>query len=385
MVDIGSVPNKKLRAMVSGHICVDLTPVIPYSVKKPIHEVLVPGTLVWVSGLNLALGGAVWNVGMALTKLGIPTSLNGLVGEDEFGTIIRNLLDTSGADCGLTVRPGTMTSFSIVLSVAGSDRIFLHAPGANNEFTSTDVRYELLADLDLFHFGYPPVMRNLFLDNGSELVRLFQKVKATGVTTSLDMAMPDPLAESGKVDWELLLKRVLPYVDIYAPSIEETLFMIDRPTYEHLREKAAGADMISVLDTGILDRIAQQLHSWGAKIVLLKCGHLGCYVSTKTLDSNFGRACPNDTANWSNRRIMEPCFRVEQVVSTTGAGDTTIAGFLASLLENKTLEQAMANATAVGALCTTTQDAVSGILPLKEVSKLIEQGWQKRSHGNETT
>jgi len=385
MVDIGSVPNKKLRAMVSGHICVDLTPVIPYSVKKPIHEVLVPGTLVWVSGLNLALGGAVWNVGMALTKLGIPTSLNGLVGEDEFGTIIRNLLDTSGADCGLTVRPGTMTSFSIVLSVAGSDRIFLHAPGANNEFTSTDVRYELLADLDLFHFGYPPVMRNLFLDNGSELVRLFQKVKATGVTTSLDMAMPDPLAESGKVDWELLLKRVLPYVDIYAPSIEETLFMIDRPTYERLRAKAAGADMISVLDTEILGEIALRLHSWGAKIVLLKCGHLGCYVSTKTLDASFGRACPTDTANWSNRRILEPCFRVEQVVSTTGAGDTTIAGFLASLLENKTLEQAMANATAVGALCTTTQDAVSGILPLKEVSKLIEQGWQKRSHGNETT
>ncbi len=369
----------KKTAMVSGHICLDITPVINPSVVKPLNEVLIPGTLVTVSGVDLSMGGAVWNVGMALTKLGIPTNFNGMVGMDEFGDIIVNMLDKNKVECGLTRKKGALTSFSIVVSVAGSDRIFLHAPGANNDFTAADVNYDQVQKADLFHFGYPPVMRGIFVNGGHELVEIFRKAKATGVTTSLDMAMPDPLSESGAVDWDGILRKVLPFVDIYAPSIEETLYMVDRPAYDRLKIEAGANDMISVLDTGILAAIAGKLHSYGAKLVLLKCGYKGCFVSTGTIDGAFGRACPKDTVNWSGRKILEKCFTVDRVVSTTGAGDTTIAGFLASLLEDTTIEQAMANATATGAVCVGTHDAVSGIISLSEIEKKIDTGWKKSS------
>jgi hypothetical protein len=36
-------------------------------------------------------------------------------------------------------------------------------------------------------------MRGMYLENGSELVKMYRKVKGTGVTTSLDMALPTGL------------------------------------------------------------------------------------------------------------------------------------------------------------------------------------------------
>ncbi|GAB1482484.1 carbohydrate kinase family protein [Treponema sp.] len=369
--------KRELCAMVAGHICLDITPYIQSNIQKPISEILVPGTLVTVSDVSLSLGGAVWNVGMALYKLGIPTILNGLVGTDEFGKIIERMIEKSGVECGLKKKTGSLTSFTVVLSVPSCDRIFLHAPGANNDYSSKDVDYAAIKNVDLFHFGYPPVMRNTYINEGAELLEMFKSAKATGVTTSLDMAMPDPFSESGYVDWELILKKVLPYADIFAPSIEEILFMIDREMYNLLKQNAAGKDMISVLDLNILSSVADKLHELGSKIIMLKCGHKGCYISTKNIDKYFGKSCPTDVKNWSNRKIFEPCFYVENIASTTGAGDTTIAGFLASLLRDTSIESALSHATAVGALCVSVKDTVSSIVPFNQVSELIDKGWKK--------
>ena len=54
-----------------------------------------------------------------------------------------------------------------------------------------DLDYGAIAKADMFHFGYPPLMRRIFEQDGRELQRLFRRVKETGATTSLDMAQPD--------------------------------------------------------------------------------------------------------------------------------------------------------------------------------------------------
>ena len=48
----------------------------------------------------------------------------------------------------------------------------------------------------------------------------------------MDMAAVDADSEAGRADWEAILKRVLPYVDFFVPSVEELCFMLDRPRYE---------------------------------------------------------------------------------------------------------------------------------------------------------
>src|SRR6185295_13906903 len=105
-------------------------------------------------------------------------------------------------------------------------RIFLHCPGANDTFGADDIDYSALHQTDLFHFGYPPRMKRLYQNEGAELITMFRQAKATGVTTSLDLAMPDPSTASGQANWPAILKGVLPAVDLFVPSLEEILLML---------------------------------------------------------------------------------------------------------------------------------------------------------------
>ena len=121
----------------------------------------------------------------------------------------------------------------------GFDRIFLHAAGANDTFTSDDIDYDIVKRARVFHMGYPTTMKKMYENDGEELIRTYRRVKELGVTTSLDMSLPDPNAENGKMDWDSVLKRLLPYVDIYLPSAEETMYMIARGEFNRLKKLRA--------------------------------------------------------------------------------------------------------------------------------------------------
>jgi len=374
---VGAIMEKKLKALVAGHICLDITPILDQQSDQSLQDVIAPGALSTVKDAVISLGGAVANVGLALKKLGIPVCMNSMIGDDEFGMIIEQKIRDAGAECALTKKAGVLSSFSIVLSVKGCDRIFFHAPGANNIYQSKDIGDDVLKNADILHFGYPPIMRQMFKDNGNDLRILLSRAKEAGLITSLDMAMPDPMSESGQVNWISVLENVLPYVDIYVPSIEETLFMIDRDTYDDYKERSKNCDMIDVLDLNILDRLADQLHQMGPRVVLLKCGYKGCYISTRELPNNFLGFNQALRGNWSNRRRFEKSYKVEDIATTTGAGDTTIAGLLAAIMSHYTLENAIATAVAVGALCVQSDAVVDKILPLEDIRNLAEK-WGKR-------
>ena len=135
-----------------------------------------------------------------------------------------------------------VSSYTVVISPPGTDRTFLHCPGANDTLRSRDVPDSALVGARLLHFGYPPLMRQMYLKEGGELRRLMKRAKAMGLTTSLDMAEPDGASEAGKVDWVTLLKNVLGEVDIFVPSIQEVLFMADRTMYTRLTKKTGSID-----------------------------------------------------------------------------------------------------------------------------------------------
>ena len=91
-------------------------------------------------------------------------------------------------------------------------------------------------------------MKRMYRDNGQELTRLFQTVSDLGVVTSLDMSAVDPTSPAGQVDWETIIGNTLPYVDIFAPSVEELLYMLDRETLERLEKEANGRDLTAVVN-----------------------------------------------------------------------------------------------------------------------------------------
>ncbi len=362
------------EAIVAGHICLDIIPQIAGETRE-LAALLTPGQLTEVGPAVLSTGGAVSNTGLVLNKLGIATRLMGKVGDDLFGMAIRRIVADHGpglAD-GMVVDPTVTSSYTVVINVPGVDRIFLHHPGANDTFTAADVRYDLTAQARLFHFGYPPIMRMMYMEGGDQLAQLFQSVKATGCTTSLDMALPDPDSQAGRADWAGILQRVMPAVDIFAPSFEETLYMLRRDTYE--RGRTAGAFPVT---PAVLDDLACQLLAWGAGIVLLKLGDRGAYLRTagRAALAALGRAQPSDLDAWADRELWAPCFAV-QVVGTTGSGDATNAGFLSALLRGTGPEEALTAAVAVGACNVEAADALSGIRTWEETWARIAAGWPR--------
>lgn len=362
--------------IVAGHLCLDLIPTFDAR-DDALGQMLVPGKLVHVGPAVTATGGAVSNTGQALHRLGIATQLMGKVGDDMFGRAILDVIRRQAESLVETVivSPGEASSYTVVINPPGVDRIFFHCPGANDTFCAADVDLSRLAGARLFHFGYPPLMRRMFLDNGAELAGLLRQVKAAGLTTSLDMALPDPNSEAGRVDWPALLANALPHVDLFVPSLDEILFMLDRPRFETL---SAGGNLTARIDGPLLAELAERLFELGAAVVMLKLGNQGAYLRTT---ANAGRLANLGAitlpAGWLGRELLAPVFAAN-VVGTTGAGDCTIAGFLAGVVKGLTIEEALRAAVAVGACNVESPDAVSGIPAWDTVQSRLAAGWAQR-------
>lgn len=366
------------EVIAAGHICLDLTPEFRKT-GLSIEETLRPGKLINMGNCCISLGGPVSNTGIALSILGQDVALMCKVGDDMFGKVIAEKAHEYGTEVYMKKDENSATSYTVALVVPGYDRIFLHNPGANDTFAASDIDFDKVKDCKLFHFGYPPLMNKIYSDCGAELTNIFKKAKESGATTSLDMSLPDRNAESGKQDWNEILKNTLPYVDIYVPSVEETLFMLYPDKYdEFTREHKGEQDPLETLDTDILPVLGEKLIEYGAKIAVIKCGVRGYYIRTSENLSGFGRVAPADIENWSGREIICESYHVDNIVAATGSGDSSIAGFLSSFMNGENIYDSIEIACATGACNITAADALSGIKDMANTKALRNK--LKRNH-----
>ncbi len=158
----------KKKVIAAGHICLDITPVFPEKTVSAVTDILLPGKLIQMGDARIHTGGAVANTGLAMKLLGADVSLMGKIGKDTFGEIVGSLLSKYDADAGMIRTDQASTSYSVVLAIPGIDRIFLHNPGANDTFCAEDIPEEAWQDTALFHFGYPPLMRSMYVNGGMD-------------------------------------------------------------------------------------------------------------------------------------------------------------------------------------------------------------------------
>lgn len=342
--------------VVSGHICLDL---IPIWNSGGIEDIL-PGHLITTDGIMFSAGGVVSNTGISLKRLGMVPILIGKIGNDVIGKLIINTIRSSGKELSdyLIVSKEDHSSYTIVLSPPNSDRAFLHYPGANDTFSGQDIEFNKIKDAKIFHFGYPPVMKQMYKNDGEELIRIFDKAHEFHMLTSLDMTMPDPNSPSGKLDWKRFLRKVLPHTDVFLPSIGELLYMM-----------RVGSSLTSKL----LQKLSDQLIDWGTKIVVIKLGENGIYFRTRKLEDSIARLV---SSKWEEREFISPAF-VVKAAGTTGAGDASVAGFLAGFVRKMNPVESVTIASAVGAFCAESVDSTSGIKPLPKVLKRVRSGWGK--------
>jgi sugar/nucleoside kinase (ribokinase family) len=305
--------------LVAGHLCIDITPELTGV------PGLVPGQLYEIGSAQLTLGGCVANTGLALAAAGVPTRVCGRVGNDPLGQIVRRLLAELGVDLkDVTTTAGAATSYTIVLQPPDHDRTFWHHPGANASFTGREVN---LDGVDILHLGYPPLLPALLDDDAASLHNLLKEARSRQITTSLDLAVVDPGSRAAEVDWRRVFARIMPYVDIATPSLDDltSALAIARTT-----------------DDDLVEECAHRLVDAGCAIAVVSAGARGAYAVSAGADrlAVAGPALSSVRSTWSSTAEWVPAAAPRLIASTTGAGDAATAGLLYGLAQGTGIRRA---------------------------------------------
>jgi sugar/nucleoside kinase (ribokinase family) len=257
-----------------------------------------------LEGAELVLGGSAAITASGLARLGVPTSLAAVVGDDVFGRDVMARLSARGVDLSrVQVHPSLPTGLTVVLD-QGHDRSSLTRVGTIGALAADGVIAGGLEGFSHLHVA------SFFLQPGLRpgLPALFQAAHDVGATTSLDTNW-DPSGQwAGLAD-------VLPLVDVLLVNAAE------------LRALAAVGSGRPVDD---LAEAAGAFTTHGA-IVALKDGAEG------------GRVWTGDNS-W-----QVPGLSV-RLADAVGAGDSFDAGFLAGLTEGLPPDEALRWAVGCGSL-----------------------------------
>ncbi len=364
------IPERSdIEVIVAGHICVDIIPRIDSADSLLDFR---PGHLLTVGPPVISPGGVVSNTGIALYRMGIGTRLVGKLGDDSLGRMLIRIFEDIDPRLAsdLIVSGRDATSYTVVVSPPGRDRMFLHHPGANHTFDGSEIASQMFTGVKAFHFGYPPLMRRMMVQDGKNLVSLFRRIRKAGLAVSLDMCRVDPRSEAGNVDWKTWLGAVLPHVDLFFPSYDDldSARIMPSPLYPApLKDMRALQDMASLL------------LSMGPGMVGIKLGEHGIYLRTAREKKKLHfllRFGYDDIGAWSGIELYTPCYRTI-VQGTTGSGDCAHAGLIAALIRHQDPEDALNTAAAVGALSVGGKDATIGIPGWKTIQEKLSRGWKK--------
>lgn len=367
--------EKQGRVLVFGQICLDIVPDLG---DLPADKVISEGRLFEIGALRMRAGGGVGNTGTALLRLGADAHCTALIGDDAIGQLtIGAITQATGKSIpGIQTWAGQTSSYTLVISPASHDRTLLYSPGVNNEFSAHVLDDHTFRGMAIVHCAYPTVLRQFLEDGGSSLAKVFKSAQEHGALTSLDLTVPDPMALSGSIDWAHWLQTVLPYTDIFMPSIDEATAILKSPHANSLDNNDPTFPTIDLVNA----QCAQFL-SMGVHIAGVKLGSHGLMLATSAnthlrLESLMDA---NQAAQWSGVYIQQSAFDViAHPAGTTGAGDCAYAGFLTAIAAGHAPHDALQMAAASGAACVESPFGAASLPSMQELEHRIASGWQTR-------
>jgi sugar/nucleoside kinase (ribokinase family) len=277
-----------------------------------------------VDGIDIKNGGDCLNVALGLRKLGASVGFAGLVGDDQFGEYLRGVVTSAGIDAhGLRRTTEARTCSCLVLINSGGDRTFFYYGGANDLFSLADLDMAQLDRATIVHVGGTYLLPRF---DGEGAAKLFAESRKRGKLTSMDVTWDT----TGR--WLSVIEPCLPHLSFFMPSIREAV-------------KIAGTD--------VPEDIAAFLQEKGVRTAVVKLGEKGCYVKHAEDPGYYAGA-----------------FRTE-VVDTTGAGDSFVAGFLTGVLKGWESKSCAAFACAVAAMNIRAVGATAGIPTFEEARQFM--------------
>ncbi|WP_127585866.1 carbohydrate kinase family protein [Paenibacillus koleovorans] len=256
-----------------------------------------------------------------LAGLGLAVKFVGVVGDDEYGRLMKRTLDKFAIETdALVVEPTIQTGLTISLS-SSRDRALVTYMGSIPLLKPADLPEDLLDGVDHVHFG------SYFLLDGmrEHWLRLFSEAQRRGASTSFDTGW-DPRGH-----WQAeSIGRLLEVTDLFIPSEEELL---------HIFPGSSVSDSAAKLPSH--------------RYVGVKCGAKG-----GVLFDAHGVATPGAP------------FPV-QPIDTTGAGDSFNAGLIYAYLHGMEPTEMIRFANACGALATQRVGGIGSMPGLDEIRALL--------------
>ncbi|MGF7189138.1 ribokinase [Robbsia andropogonis] len=289
----------------------------------------VPGETLAGTGFETVPGGKGANQAVAAARLGAAVAMIGCVGEDAFGTTLRDGLQADGIDTRL-VRTVPGSSGIAVISVAedGANSIVI-VGGANDALTRADVDRAAAtiaaADMLICQLETP-------LDTVTHAIASAVR-QHTPVLLNPAPARPLPGALLAQVDYLV---------------VNET--------------EAELLSGVPVRTTQDAERAAAALLEQGARCVIVTLGANGVYWQTRR---HSGAGDGNGRADDASRGYV-PAHKVK-AVDSTAAGDTFAGGFAAALAAGQEIADAIAFGQRAAAISVTRHGAQTSIPTRAEV------------------
>ena len=302
------------RLLVVGELCADI--VVELDEPPQFDQV---ETLVRRTTVTMGSSSAITACGAA--RLGVPTALVGVIGNDLLGTFVRSELVRRGVDVsGCLVDGTTPTGSSTILTLPGGDRSILTATGSIGTVRVEHVANEAVAVAGHVHVGAFFVQYGLHPD----LPKWFASLRERGISTSIDPNF-DPAGT-----WDSGIAEVLTATDVLFCNQHEAM-------------EVAGAATPQWAVRWLLDRMPE-----GA-VVVLKLGPRGAAAFHRS-----GGDTLRDDA------LAPPVPGM--LIDTVGAGDSLAAGYLAARLRGLPPGDALVLGVANGTASTRAAGGIGGQL-----------------------
>lgn len=265
-------------------------------------------------GCAMAAGGSTANTISGAAKLGVETGYIGKVGRDERGKFFENAMRETGVKPFMLTTETPTGCAEAIISKDG-ERTFATYLGAALELSPDDIKPEMFDGWDVFYVeGY-------LIYNRALLDKALPMAKAKGLKIALDLASYNVVSENQ----DYMQRLAKDYLDIVFANEEEA------KAFTSLEDPVEALHQMAKI----------------CEIAIVKVGSKGAYVQ-------------------QGDQVVKIDPIPAKVIDTTGAGDLWAAGFMAGLVQGKSLE----TCAKMGATVAANIIEVIG-------AKMDEKRWQK--------
>lgn len=268
---------------------------------RPVDSIPEGQGLALLDEIRMTVAGTGAATAMDMARLGVSVATVAVVGDDVLGTWLTRALADEGVDVsGIQVDPTVPTSATMLPIRPNGERPALHVIGANAKLSIDMIDWDSLSSAKHLHLGGSLLLEKI---DGPPTAELFRTAHERGMTTSLDI-----IGFPGR-DYEYVFGEAYPHLDYLLVNNDDAMLL-------------SGQDDVESAIDWFLER--------GVGTCAITVGGDGAIVKKA-----------------GEEAIRVPAYDVS-VIDTTGCGDAFSAGFIASITQGGSLDDAARLGVAMG-------------------------------------